>query len=193
MKIIEANHDTFFKNRINPWSVWGENEVQRIHELLGRGKIIDLWFWVGRHVKQLLDLWYSLTWIDVSEIWYLRLQKDLEEKKQISNLYHGDMFEFEFSDTYDCIFSNMSLQYAKNKQQFSYMIDKMQSHTNIWGINYIKLPAQWMSLEFPYKILDLDALKAYYEWWEILFDKFEKEEKEDWKIWIYVTIIAKKI
>jgi hypothetical protein len=72
----------------------------------------------------------------------LRLQNDLKEKKQISNLYHGDMFEFEFPDIYDCVFSNMSLQYAKDQQQFSEMIYKMQSHTNIEGINYIKLPAK---------------------------------------------------
>lgn len=192
MVIIKADHELFFKNIDNPWSVWWEEEVQRIHELLWKGSIIDLWFWVGRHVKQLLDLWYDLTGIDLTEIGYLRLKSDLEDKKQISNLYHGDMFEFEFPDMYDCIFANMSLQYAKDKQQFSEMICKMQSYTNPGGINYIKLPAKWMSLEFPYKILDLEALKVYYEWWNILFDKFEKQEKPDGKIGVYVTIIARK-
>jgi hypothetical protein len=71
------------------------------------------------------------------------------------------------------------------------MILKMKKNTTRGGINYIKLPAHGMTLWFPFKILDLDALKNYYSDWEILFDKFETNKTEHSKIWIYVTIIAK--
>lgn len=192
MTIISANHDSFFKEINNPWNTGWEEEIQRIHQLLWKWKIFDLGFWVGRHIKQLLNLEYDLTGIDLSEIWYLRLQKDLKKKNQSASLYHGDMFDFEFTQQYDCIFSNMSLQYANSEKQFTDMIEKIKNTTNNWGINYIKLPAQGMSLWFPYKILDLDALKNYYSDWEILFDKFETQKKEDGKLGVYVTIIARK-
>jgi hypothetical protein len=35
-------------------------------------------------------------------------------------------------------------------------------------------------------------LKAYYHDWEILFDKFETQKKENGKLGVYVTIIARK-
>ena len=191
MPIISANHDPFFKEVNNPWNTGWEEEIQRIHQLLWKWKIFDLGFWVGRHIKQLLDLEYDLSWIDLSKIWYLRLQNDIKQKNQFASLYHWDMFDFSFEETYDCIFSNMSLQYADSKEQFNDMILKIKKHTNIWGINYIKLPAQGMSLWFPYKILDLETLKSYYSDWEIIFDSFETHQKKDGKKGVYVTIIAK--
>ena len=192
MTIIAANHDPFFEDINNPWSVWWEEEVKRIHDLLWKWKVLDLGFWVWRHVKQLLDLDYDLTWVELSKIWYTRLQEELVNKKKCANLYLGDMFEFQFDKKYDCIFSNMTLQYSDSEQKFAEMIAKMKKNTNIWGINYIKLPAHWMSLWFPFKILDLGALKYYYHDWEILFDKFETQKKEDGKLGVYVTIIARK-
>jgi hypothetical protein len=86
----------------------------------------------------------------------------------------------------------MSLQYADSEQQFSDMIINLKKYTKKWGINYIKLPAHGMTLWFPYKILDLESLKLHYWDWEILFDKFETQKKENWKIAVYITIIAKK-
>jgi hypothetical protein len=192
MKFIEANHDSFFKDIENPWSIWWEEEVERIHHLLWKWKIFDLGFGVGRHVKQLLDLWHNVGGIDLSEIWYMRLLNDLNQKNQSAQLSNGNMFDYKFIENYDCIFSNMSLQYASSEEQFSDMICKMKKYTNKWWINYIKLPAQGMSLWFPYKILDLDALKSYYSDWEIMFDNYEKMLKENGKFWVYVTIIARK-
>jgi hypothetical protein len=192
MTFIEPNHDSFFKEIDNPWSVGWEEEVQRIHKILWAWKILDLWFWVWRHIKQFLDLNYDLTGIELSKIWYMRLQDDLKNKNQYADLYHWDMFDFDFNKQYDCIFSNMTLQYANSEQQFSQMIEKMKQYTKQWWINYIKLPAAWMSLWFPFKILDLEALISYYSDWEILFDKFETQKKDDGKIWVYVTIIARK-
>ena len=192
MTFIEPNHDAFFKEIDNPWSIGWEKEVQRVHKLLWTWKILDLWFWVWRHVKQLLDLNYNLTGIELSEVWYTRLQQDLKDKNQYADLYHWNMFEFEFTQKFDCIFSNMTLQYVNSEQQFSQMIKKMKEYTNEWWINYIKLPAHGMTLWFPFKILDLEALISYYSDWEILFDKFETQKNDGWKIWVYVTIIAQK-
>jgi hypothetical protein len=192
MEIIEANHDIFFKDLDNPWSIWWETEVKRIDQLLEKAKIMDLWFGVWRHIKQLLELWHNVDGVELSEIWYSRLKQDLKNTRPLVNLSNIDMFEYEFTKQYDCIFSNMSLQYAHSEEQFRKMISKMKKNTRKGWINYIKLPAHGMTLWFPFKILDLDALKNYYSDWEILFDKFETQKKEGSKIWIYVTIIARK-
>jgi hypothetical protein len=47
----------------------------------------------------------------------------------VADLYHGDMFDYKFTEQYDCIFSNMSLQYADSEQQFSDMIINLKKYT----------------------------------------------------------------
>jgi hypothetical protein len=86
----------------------------------------------------------------------------------------------------------MTLQYANSEKQFKEMIEKIKNTTNNWGINYIKLPARWMTLDFPYKIENLEKLKWYYSQWEILFDNQECTVKKDGSSWVYLTIIARK-
>lgn len=192
MAMIQANHDHFFKDINNPWNIGGEEEVEKVHSILKKGKVMDLWFWVWRHVKQLLDLWHEVEGIELSKIWYTRLVNEMNKQNQSVKLYHGDMFEYEFSEKYDWMFANMTLQYAGNKNKFLQMIEKIKNTTKNGGINYIKLPAKWMTLDFPYKIGSLEELKWSYTDWDILFDNYEKIIKEDWTFWVYVTIIARK-
>jgi hypothetical protein len=40
------------------------------------------------------------------------------------------MFEYEFTNMYDCIFANMTLQYANSEKQFKEMIEKIKNTTN---------------------------------------------------------------
>lgn len=192
MVIIQANHDPFFQEINNPWNFGGEKEVEQVHNFMKKGKVMDLWFWVWRHVKQLLNLWHEVEWIELSKIWYTRLINEMNDLNQTVTLYHWDMFEYEFTNRYDCIFANMTLQYANSKKQFNEMIEKIKNITNNWGINYIKLPAQWMTLDFPYKIGHLEELIWYYSDWDILFNNQEKILKKDGNLGVYISIIARK-
>jgi hypothetical protein len=81
------------------------------------------------------------------------------------------MFTFKITGKYNIIFSYMSLQYAKNKKQFSEIIETLKQKTKIGGINYIKIPTKQMTLDFPHKIKNITELKKYYQNCEILLEK----------------------
>jgi 2-polyprenyl-3-methyl-5-hydroxy-6-metoxy-1,4-benzoquinol methylase len=183
----------YFKKINNPWNKDAKsaiNEIKQVYNI--SGKVLDLGYGVGRHTKEFTKLNCDVTCIDISQLGFNRLSQYNKNNNLNIKIFNQDMFTFKITGKYDIIFSYMSLQYSKNKKQFSETIEKLKQKTKIGGINYIKIPTKHMTLDFPYKIKGISELKKYYKDWKILFQKEEIKLNQDKTTSSYVLLIVKK-
>jgi SAM-dependent methyltransferase len=184
----------YYFDKNNPWTKDGNVAIKEIHDVFSiHGEVLDLGFGMGRHSVEFAKLGCSVESCEVSKIGFSSLNEQKDQQNLPISLYLEDMFSFNFKKSYDIVFAHMVFQYAKDRTQFKEILSKIQIHTKVGGINYVRVPIEGMSLAFPFLLDSLDTLKSYYVGWDILFERSEKKKFEDGRKGNYILLIAKKL
>lgn len=112
----------------------GKKFIESMH-LSGKEKILEIGVGTGRVASKVVPLCFSFNGIDISPKTIERAKENLSGYKN-KHLICADFLDFYFNETYDVIYSTLTLQHFEDKQAF---ISKASTILNNGGIICLSL------------------------------------------------------
>lgn len=168
---MDHSFEKAYKKDIGYFSLKPDKEIFKILKYKKTGFVIDLGVGEGRNALFLAKKGFNVTGVDISKTGVTHF---LESAKKIGieiKAIIKDITKFKFNRNYDIIISSSTLHFLK-KVEINEIIKNIKKHTNIGGINFIKVfTVKNPSKKFPY-LFKKGELKNFYKDWKIL--KYEE-------------------
>ncbi len=137
MLYIKENYARFYKNTPDASSYGPPNYlVEKIKDIVPRGKVLDLGAGDGRHSLYLAAQGFEVTAVDISEAGLEKLQLFATKKNLNIKTKLRDLNSWSIDDTYDIIVAIVTLQHLKYDSALR-LLNEMKAQTNHKGVNAI--------------------------------------------------------
>jgi len=151
-----------------------EEVVEWAKKLPAGARILDIGCGDGRHAVYLAQLGFEVEAIDISEAGIAKINR-YKALHQLHNLQAvvQDITTYEFKRSYDCIISH-GLFHFLERQDWQRIIQAMQSHTKLDGINMITVFTDEVAIPedlapFVKGICKEGEIKDLYQQWSIAY------------------------
>jgi tellurite methyltransferase len=183
-----SEQDFYWWKESNRYSI-DENEHTEYNSIIlkeakkyeSRGNVLDLGAGEGADSIRLALLGYNVDSIDISDVGVEKIKKNAFENNVKINVTCADIETFELDKNYDIILCNGSLHYIHDKIK---VIQKIQEHTNIGGINCISLFSTFSAIPECHKVVSVypddenGTVENMYQKWNTLYCKYDRNRKE---------------
>lgn len=135
--LIEEENDAYrdplpLREYMDKWD--GSEFIASMH-LSGKERVLEIGVGTGRVASRVLPLCRTLDGIDISPKTIERAQENLSTHKN-KHLICADFLDYDFEETYDVIYSTLTLQHFEDKQAF---ISKASAILNLNGLLCLSL------------------------------------------------------
>ena len=145
--LIDEDNDPFrdppmLQEYMSRWD--GERFIEAM-ELTKNKKVLEIGIGTGRIAVKVAPFCMSITGIDVSPKTIERAKENLKEYKNISFIC-DDFSDFQFTETFDVIYSSLTMMHFKNKATVITKIDKLLNDDGIFCLSIDKNQNEYIDM-----------------------------------------------
>ena len=126
-------------------SRWDGERFIKAMELTKNKKVLEIGIGTGRIAVKVAPFCMSITGIDVSQKTIERAKENLKEYKNISFIC-DDFSDFRFTETFDVIYSSLTMMHFKNKATVITKIDKLLNDDGIFCLSIDKNQNEYIDM-----------------------------------------------
>ena len=145
--LIDEGNDPFrdppiLQEYMSQWD--GERFVEAL-ELAGNKKVLEIGIGTGRIAVQVAPLCMALTGIDISPKTIERAKENLKACKNVSFVC-ADFGDYQFSGTFDVIYSSLTMMHFRDKKQVVTKIDTLLNKGGIFCVSIDKNQSEYIDM-----------------------------------------------
>lgn len=145
--LIDEDNDPFrdppmLQEYMSRWD--GERFIEAM-ELTKNKKVLEIGIGTGRIAVKVAPFCMSITGIDISQKTIERAKENLKEYKNISFIC-DDFSDFRFTETFDVIYSSLTMMHFKNKATVITKIDKLLNDDGIFCLSIDKNQNEYIDM-----------------------------------------------
>lgn len=145
--LIDEDNDPFrdppmLQEYMSRWD--GERFIEAM-ELTKNKKVLEIGIGTGRIAVKVAPFCMSITGIDISPKTIERAKENLKEYKNISFIC-DDFSDFQFTETFDVIYSSLTMMHFKNKATVITKIDKLLNDDGIFCLSIDKNQNEYIDM-----------------------------------------------
>lgn len=126
-------------------SRWDGERFIKAMELTKNKKVLEIGIGTGRIAVKVAPFCMSITGIDISQKTIERAKENLKEYKNISFIC-DDFSDFRFTETFDVIYSSLTMMHFKNKATVITKIDKLLNDDGIFCLSIDKNQNEYIDI-----------------------------------------------
>lgn len=126
-------------------SRWDGERFIKAMELTKNKKVLEIGIGTGRIAVKVAPFCMSITGIDISQKTIERAKENLKEYKNISFIC-DDFSDFRFTETFDVIYSSLTMMHFKNKATVITKIDKLLNDDGIFCLSIDKNQNEYIDM-----------------------------------------------
>lgn len=145
--LIDEDNDAFrdppmLQEYMSQWD--GERFIAAL-ELTKNKKVLEIGIGTGRIAVKVAPFCMTLTGIDISPKTIERAKENLKEHKNIS-LICDDFSDYQFSGTFDVIYSSLTMMHFRDKKQVVTKIDTLLNEDGTFCLSIDKNPSEYIDM-----------------------------------------------
>ena len=145
--LIDENNDPFrdppmLQEYMSQWD--GERFIEAL-ELTKNKKVLEIGIGTGRIAVKVAPFCMTLTGIDISPKTIERAKENLKEYKNICFVC-GDFNEYDFVETFDVIYSSLTMMHFKDKATVITKVDKLLNDNGIFCLSIDKNQSEYIDM-----------------------------------------------
>ena len=145
--LIDEDNDPFrdppmLQEYMSRWD--GQRFIEAL-ELTKNKKVLEIGIGTGRIAVKVAPFCMTLTGIDISPKTIERAKENLKEYKNISFIC-DDFSDYQFSETFDVIYSSLTMMHFKNKATVITKIDKLLNDDGIFCLSIDKNQSEYIDM-----------------------------------------------
>ena len=145
--LIEEDNDPFrdppiLQEYMSQWD--GERFIEAM-ELTKRKKVLEIGIGTGRIAAKVAPFCMTLTGIDISPKTIKRAEENLKEHTNIVFVC-DDFNNYQFSETFDVIYSSLTMMHFRHKKQVITKIDTLLSKSGIFCLSIDKNQSEYIDM-----------------------------------------------
>ena len=143
--LIDENNDPFcdspeMQEYMNRWDGQAFLDALKLDK---NKNVLEIGVGTGRIAAKVAPECMKLTGIDISPKTIKRAQENLKANKNIL-LVCEDFTKYNFSETFDVIYSSLTMMHFENKQQVIFKVDKLLNEGGIFCLSIDKNQSQYI-------------------------------------------------
>ena len=145
--LIDEDNDPFrdppmLQEYMSQWD--GERFIEAL-ELTKNKKVLEIGIGTGRIAVKVAPFCMTLTGIDISPKTIERAKENLKEYKNISFIC-DDFSDYQFTRTFDVIYSSLTMMHFKNKATVITKVDKLLNDDGIFCLSIDKNQSEYIDM-----------------------------------------------
>ena len=145
--LIDEDNDPFrdppeLQEYMSRWD--GKGFIEAL-ELTGNEKVLEIGIGTGRIAVQVAPFCMTLTGIDISPKTIGRAKENLKEYNNISFIC-GDFGDYQFPETFDVIYSSLTMMHFSDKKQIVTKIDTLLNKGGIFCLSIDKNQSEYIDM-----------------------------------------------
>ena len=145
--LIDEDNDPFrdppmLQEYMSRWD--GQRFIEAL-ELTKNKKVLEIGIGTGRIAVKVAPFCMALTDIDISPKTIERAKENLKEYKNISFIC-DDFSDYQFSETFDVIYSSLTMMHFKNKATVITKVDKLLNDDGIFCLSIDKNQSEYIDM-----------------------------------------------
>lgn len=145
--LIDEDNDPFrdppmLQEYMSQWD--GQRFIEAL-ELTKNKKVLEIGIGTGRIAVKVAPFCMTLTGIDISPKTIERAKENLKEYKNISFIC-DDFSDYQFSETFDVIYSSLTMMHFKNKKTVITKVDKLLNDDGIFCLSIDKNQSEYIDM-----------------------------------------------
>ena len=145
--LIDEDNDPFrdppmLQEYMSRWD--GQRFIEAL-ELTKNKKVLEIGIGTGRIAVKVAPFCMTLTGIDISPKTIERAKENLKEYKNISFIC-DDFSDYQFSETFDVIYSSLTMMHFKNKATVITKVDKLLNDHGIFCLSIDKNQSEYIDM-----------------------------------------------
>lgn len=145
--LIDEDNDPFrdppmLQEYMSQWD--GQRFIEAL-ELTKNKKVLEIGIGTGRIAVKVAPFCMTLTGIDISPKTIERAKENLKEYKNISFIC-DDFSDYQFSETFDVIYSSLTMMHFKNKATVITKVDKLLNDDGIFCLSIDKNQSEYIDM-----------------------------------------------
>ena len=145
--LIDEDNDPFrdppmLQEYMSRWD--GQRFIEAL-ELTKNKKVLEIGIGTGRIAVKVAPFCMTLTGIDISPKTIERAKENLKEYKNISFIC-DDFSDYQFSETFDVIYSSLTMMHFKNKATVITKVDKLLNDDGIFCLSIDKNQNEYIDI-----------------------------------------------
>ena len=145
--LIDEDNDPFrdppmLQEYMSRWD--GQRFIEAL-ELTKNKKVLEIGIGTGRIAVKVAPFCMTLTGIDISPKTIERAKENLKEYKNISFIC-DDFSDYQFSETFDVIYSSLTMMHFKNKANVITKVDKLLNDDGIFCLSIDKNQSEYIDM-----------------------------------------------
>ena len=145
--LIDEDNDPFrdppmLQEYMSRWD--GQRFIEAL-ELTKNKKVLEIGIGTGRIAVKVAPFCMTLTGIDISPKTIQRAKENLKEYKNISFIC-DDFSDYQFSETFDVIYSSLTMMHFKNKATVITKVDKLLNDDGIFCLSIDKNQSEYIDM-----------------------------------------------
>ena len=145
--LIDENNDPVhdsepLKEYMDKWD--GQSFINRMELNIDKA-VLEIGIGTGRLAVRVAPLCKEFYGIDISPKTIERAKENLKDHKNISFI-HDDFISFEFQETFDVIYSSLTMMHFKNKEQVIFKIDSLLKNKGIFCLSIDKNQDEYIDM-----------------------------------------------
>ena len=145
--LIDEDNDPFrdppiLQEYMSQWD--GEQFIESL-ELTKSKKVLEIGVGTGRIAVKVAPFCMSLTGIDISPKTIERAKENLEEHENISFIC-DDFIDYQFSGTFDVIYSSLTMMHFRQKKQVIAKVDTLLNKGGIFCLSIDKNQSEYIDM-----------------------------------------------
>ena len=145
--LIDEDNDPFrdppmLQEYMSRWD--GQRFIEAL-ELTKNKKVLEIGIGTGRIAVKVAPFCMTLTGIDISPKTIERAKENLKEYKNISFIC-DDFSDYQFSETFDVIYSSLTMMHFKNKATVITKVDKLLNDDGIFCLSIDKNQSEYIDM-----------------------------------------------
>ena len=145
--LIDENNDPFrdppmLQEYMNKWD--GKIFLDSL-KLDNHKDVLEIGIGTGRIAVKVAPLCKRLTGIDISQKTIERAKENLKNHTNIAFI-HDDFISFEFQETFDVIYSSLTMMHFKNKEQVIFKVDSLLKDKGIFCLSIDKNQNEYLDM-----------------------------------------------